>query len=148
MDTFVECHGPCSITVSERRLIDGRRVLLFEATGTCSSSDFSICLDQIGQRSPFTPELLTILDNRCVQRETDADGLFRQAQVFARSRVRRLRVCYISDTEATAAIAPLVREVFGQAGVTTDIHICRNLEDALDWMTAHPPAGDSAHETS
>lgn len=148
MDTFVERHGPCSITVSERRLTNGRRVLLFKATGTCSSSDFSICLDGIARRRVFERDLMTILDNRCVQRETDADGLFRQAQVFARSRVRRLRVCYVSDTESTAAIAPLVREVFGRAGVTTDIHICRNLEDALDWMNASVDATDDGRGTA
>ncbi|WP_299438987.1 hypothetical protein [uncultured Rhodospira sp.] len=146
MDPFVERHGPCTVVVRERSLPDGRPVLLFESSGTCNSSDFGVCLERIGQRRAFTPELLTILDIRHVQREADADGLFQQARIFARARVRRLVVAYISDTESTAAIAPMVRDVFGRAGVSAEIHMCRSLEDALDWMTALGPAGDSARD--
>ncbi|MBB4284429.1 hypothetical protein [Roseospira goensis] len=138
MDVITERCGEITLTVSDRVLSDGRPVLLFTVSGEVTSAAFAHCLERVAGHGVLSPRCRAILDIAASTRRTDVDGLFHQADVLARARVKHLSVCYLSDTEATAALVPLVAEVFQRAGVRTDIHICQTLDDALAWMETLP----------
>jgi len=134
MDTITAQHGDCLVVVHRRATADGRPVLLVEASGPGSSAEFAACLAQLARAGVFTRRTMAILDTRKSERQTEARGLFAQAEVLARAHVQTLYLCYLADTEGTAALTPMISDIFQQAGISTAIHICRSQDDALVWL--------------
>jgi len=138
MDLMTARCGACVVSFEERLLPDGRPVILIRIRGFGTTAEVAVCLAEIMQSRQYPKRCLAVIDPSHSQRQTDALGLFRQAEVLASAGIRHLSVCYLSDSEAAAAVIPFMQQIYREAGILTDTWLCRTLDEAMDWLAVQP----------
>jgi hypothetical protein len=138
MNAIAERFGACEIMANACGLPDGRSVVTIEIVGPVSSSGFVAFLERLVGAGMTPAQTRAIIDLRQAQQQSDAGGLFQQAMVLARAKVRHLTLCYVADVESASAFAPMVIDIFQEAGLSITVGVCRTQDDALAWMAAQP----------
>gem|GEM_PF-3672807 len=134
VDTIIARHRQCTCTVSALQTPGGRPVARVVLTGGGTSRDLAVCLDRLASAGVFPGTTLAVLDARATRMETDAYGLFLEAEALVRANVRRLAMCYLAESEVTTSVTQMVLEVFTAAGIITRVGIASTTQQSLVWL--------------
>lgn len=137
MDAITARHRNCAIVATRRTTPAGHAILFLALSGVGTSVDVSECLSVLADAGLFSSTTMAIVDTRAIALETEARGLFLQAEVLSRVRVRSVIACYLSEGEVTEAASKLLADVYVLAGISATIGNRHTLDEALAWIDEH-----------